>query len=98
MFREPSRAGGGGRNEDRPAATRPGGPATTGRKGTDDTALAAGTTSPATTAPLPTDSRGEAVTASGAVAVTVDRPFLVLVRDRPTGAPLFYGRVLSPNG
>jgi serpin B len=80
------------------AATRPGGPATTGRKGTDDTALAAGTTSPATTAPLPTDSRGEAVTASGAVAVTVDRPFLVLVRDRPTGAPLFYGRVLSPNG
>ena len=27
-----------------------------------------------------------------------DRPFLVLVRDRPTGAALFYGRVLSPNG
>ena len=33
-----------------------------------------------------------------ATVVTVDRPFLVLVRDRPTGAALFYGRVLSPNG
>ena len=30
--------------------------------------------------------------------IVVDRPFLVLVRDRTTGAPVFYGRVLSPNG
>ena len=34
----------------------------------------------------------------GAEVVAVDRPFLVLVRDRPTSAPLFYGRVLTPNG
>ena len=35
--------------------------------------------------------------APGAVVVRVDGPFLVLVRDRPTGAALLYGRVLSPN-
>ena len=39
-----------------------------------------------------------APTVAKATVVTVDRPFLVLVRDRPTGAALFYGRVLSPNG
>ena len=39
-----------------------------------------------------------APTVPKATVVTVDRPFLVLVRDRPTGAALFYGRVLSPNG
>lgn len=27
--------------------------------------------------------------------VTVDRPFLLVIRDRPTGAPLFFGRVVG---
>lgn len=46
-----------------------------------------------------TTGAGSAPTAAAtATVVTVDRPFLVLVRDRPTGAALFYGRVLSPNG
>jgi serpin B len=35
---------------------------------------------------------------AGGTTIVVDRPFLVLVRDRPSGAALFYGRVLSPNG
>lgn len=27
--------------------------------------------------------------------LTVDRPFLLMIRDRPTGAPLFFGRVVG---
>jgi serpin B len=50
-----------------------------------------GTGATTTTAPAARPS------APGAVVVRVDGPFLVLVRDRPTGAPLLYGRVLSPN-
>jgi serine protease inhibitor len=30
------------------------------------------------------------------VDVTIDRPFLLFVRDRPTGAILFAGRVVDP--
>jgi serine protease inhibitor len=53
-----------------------------------DTSVATSTTTSTATTP----------TVPSATVVTVDRPFLVLVRDRPTGAALFYGRVLSPNG
>jgi serpin B len=45
----------------------------------------------------------EAAAASGGVmagshgpTVTVDRPFLFVVRDEPTGAVLFLGRVTDP--
>ncbi|MCD9624597.1 serpin family protein [Rhabdothermincola salaria] len=34
----------------------------------------------------------------GRAIVVVDRPFLVLVTDRATGVPLFYGRVVAPRG
>ena len=30
--------------------------------------------------------------------IVIDRPFLVIVSDRATGAPLLYGRVVSPRG
>jgi len=52
-----------------------------------------GTTNGTTTTTLP----AARPSAPGAIVVKVDQPFLVLVRDRPTGAPLLYGRVLSPN-
>ena len=32
------------------------------------------------------------------VVVDVDRPFFFFIRDRPTGACLFFGRVLDPTG
>ena len=32
------------------------------------------------------------------VSVSVDRPFIFLIRDRETGAVLFVGRVLDPSG
>jgi hypothetical protein len=86
-------------------ATNPKPPATT------PTTRATTTSAPATTASTALDgsTADPAVTTSivpttiapmvpEATVVTVDRPFLVLVRDRPTGAALFYGRVLSPNG
>ena len=60
-------------------------PAADGQGGGGDT-----TTTTAATTTVPSVPR--------AVVVDADRPFLVLVRDRPTGAALFYGRVLSPNG
>jgi len=55
---------------------------------------------PATTSTTTAASAAVGLGLAGArpVAVVVDRPFLVLVRDRPTGAPLLYGRVLSPKG
>jgi serine protease inhibitor len=28
--------------------------------------------------------------------VHIDHPFLMIVRDRTTGQPLFYGRVMDP--
>jgi len=59
-------------------------PAADGQGGGGDTTTTAATTT------VPSVPR--------AVVVDADRPFLVLVRDRPTGAALFYGRVLSPNG
>ena len=31
------------------------------------------------------------------VAFTADRPFILLIRDIPTGAVLFLGRVMNPN-
>lgn len=34
----------------------------------------------------------------GGVSLTVDRPFIFLIRDVPTGVPLFIGRVLNPTG
>jgi serpin B len=76
-------------------ASKPRSPETTTRPrpvdtAVDDTGLSPG--GPTTTAPTALRP------ASSPDAVVVDRPFLVLVRDRVTGAPLFYGRVLSPNG
>jgi serpin B len=56
------------------------------------------TTSTSTSGTDAVDPSDGSEAATGDIVVTVDRPFLVLVRDRPTGAPLFYGRVLSPNG
>lgn len=65
-----------------------------------------GTTGPTGTAPgAPATVTGAGGGASPGVAtaaasappeLTVDRPFLVLVRDRTSGAVLFYGRVVSP--
>ena len=66
-------------------------PTTTVSAGEGQTGSSAATT----TSTVPTTI---APTVPKATVVTVDRPFLVLVRDRPTGAALFYGRVLSPNG
>jgi serpin B len=34
---------------------------------------------------------------SGALVLTADRPFLYFLRDQPTGAILFMGRVLDPS-
>jgi serpin B len=39
---------------------------------------------------------GAAMAASHGPTVTVDRPFLFLIRDEPTGALLFLGRVMDP--
>jgi serpin B len=59
-------------------------PATSGPTATTATTAPAPSASPSTTgAPAPTT-------------VVIDRPFLVLVTDRATGTPLFYGRVVSP--
>jgi serpin B len=76
----------------RPPATTATTPTTraTGGTGTTDTTAGGPTTS--------TTTSGGTASAPDAQVVTVDRPFLVLVRDRPTSAPLFYGRVLTPNG
>ena len=65
--------------------TTPRRPATTGRPPDDvDTAPGTATAVPPTVLP----SRR----------IVIDRPFLVIVSDRPTGAPLLYGRVVSPRG
>ncbi len=69
-----------------PATTTPRATATSRPPGTSGTGSTTTTTVPAARPSAP-----------GAVVVRVDGPFLVLVRDRPTGAPLLYGRVLSPN-
>ena len=50
-----------------------------------------------TTAPAGSSSAADTTVSGGGTVVTVDRPFLVLVRDRPTGAPIFFGRVLTPS-
>lgn len=63
----------------------------TSRPSTAGTGTTGGTGSTTTT--LPAARPG----APGAIVVKAAQPFLVLVRDRPTGAPLLYGRVLSPN-
>ena len=62
------------------------------------------TTQPATTVastadgpPVPTTAASTAV-APPAHRIVIDRPFLVIVSDRATGAPLLYGRVVSPRG
>lgn len=72
-------------------APRPSDTTTSRATGTSRAPGTNGTGSTTTTVPAARPS------APGAVVVRVDGPFLVLVRDRPTGAPLLYGRVLSPN-
>ncbi len=67
-------------------------PGTSGAGGATSAAPTATTPGPAASSPVST------ATAGGTITVAADRPFLVLVRDRTTGVPLFYGRVLSPNG
>ncbi len=47
-------------------------------------------------APKQRPPRGGAVIGSHGPTVTVDRPFLFVVRDQPTGAVLFLGRVTDP--
>lgn len=39
---------------------------------------------------------GVAMAESHGPTVTVDRPFLILIRDRPTGTLLFLGQVMDP--
>jgi serpin B len=66
---------------------------------TTTTRLRPSTSTTGTDPTVPGEPPGTApTTTQPATTVVVDRPFLVLVRDRPTGAALFYGRVLSPNG
>ncbi len=75
--------------------------------GPDPTTTTTTATSTSTTAPAGATSttvsgvdvgRAPPVTATSSPvrSVVVDRPFLVLVRDRSTGAPVFYGRVVAP--
>ena len=61
------------------------------------------TTIPTTTIPTTADGPPVPTTAASAPAapahrIVIDRPFLVIVSDRATGAPLLYGRVVSPRG
>ncbi len=85
-------------------ATNPTPPAPSTTAGRASTSTSTGTTGTTGTTGS-TGGGGSAVAPSGvapstpsATVVTVDRPFLVVVRDRSSGAPLLYGRVLSPNG
>jgi serpin B len=63
------------------------------------------TTTARTTLVSPPDARGAPNPAAGLTpsgetraSIVVDRPFLVIVADRATGAPVLYGRVLAPRG
>lgn len=82
------------------ATASPGRPLPFAASPTSSPALPATTTTTAVTVdpstPAPAPPTGPPTTRPPPTVVEVDRPFLVLVTDRATGAPLFYGRVLSP--